>query len=246
MSGFRRDHFPVGIARGDVARERPDIGDVGDLFGVAVDHGAVAVARRGNQLRDEADGDLRRAFALLGRRDGLFPRYRGRAEVDGGVISSACLYELPVYDANPQAYKRKAIPQTNEPVPEGMFPDSIAGLPAMKNGCGPQISNDGRVNCAGGYGTVSRQLVAVYFERWPENTPKLKEWSHLDPTAKWSHLQDPDVNEEVRGGGKVCSCQFTIMRHSILRQFERQQTIHMVLSLGGCSHNDLRRVSRII
>jgi len=126
------------------------------------------------------------------------------AEVDRGVISSACLYELPVYDANSQAYDRKVVPQTNEPVPEGMFPDSIAGLPAMKNGhCGPQISNDGRVNCAGGYGTVSRQLVAVYFERWPENTPKLKEWSHLDPTAKWSHLQDPDVNEEVRGGGKV-------------------------------------------
>lgn len=117
------------------------------------------------------------------------------AEVDGGVISSACLYELPVYDANPQAYDRKVVPQTNEPAPEGMFPDSIAGLPAMKNGhCGPQISNDGRVNCAGRYGTVSRQLVAVYFERWPENTPKLKEWSHL---------QDPDVNDEVRGGGKV-------------------------------------------
>jgi len=98
------------------------------------------------------------------------------AEVDRGVISSACHYELPVYDANSQAYDRKVVPQTNEPVPEGMFPDSIAGLPAMKNGhCGPQISNDGRVNCAGGYGTVSRQLVAVYFERWPENTPKLKE-----------------------------------------------------------------------
>jgi hypothetical protein len=128
------------------------------------------------------------------------------AEVDGGVISSVCLYELPVYDANPQAYDRKVVPQTNEPVLEGMFPDSIAGLPAMKNGCGPQISNDGRVNCAGGYGTISRQLVAVYFERWPENTPKLKEWSHLDPTAKWSHLQDPEVNEEVRGGGKVLRC----------------------------------------
>jgi hypothetical protein len=117
------------------------------------------------------------------------------AEVDGDVISSACLYELPVYDTNPQAYDRQVVPQMNEPVPEGMFPDSIAGLPAMNNGhCGPQISNDGRVNCAGGYGTVSRQLVAVYFERWPENTPGLKEGSHL---------QDPDVNEEVHEGGKV-------------------------------------------
>ncbi len=125
------------------------------------------------------------------------------AEVDHASLSSTCLQQLALYVANP-AYERPIKPQVNEPTPDGMFPDSVAGLPAMnKGGCGPQLEFDGRVNCGGGYGTVSRQLVAVYFERWPENTPKLKEWSHLDPTAKWSHLQDPDVNEEVRGGGKV-------------------------------------------
>jgi len=125
------------------------------------------------------------------------------AEVDHASLSSTCLQQLALYVANP-AYERPIKPQVNEPTPDGMFPDSVAGLPAMnRGGCGPQLEFDGRVNCGGGYGTVTRQLVAVYFERWPENTPKLKEWSHLDPTAKWSHLQDPDVNEEVRGGGKV-------------------------------------------
>jgi hypothetical protein len=118
-------------------------------------------------------------------------------------ISQPCLDQLARYVANP-AYDRPIKPQVKVPTPPGMFPDSIAGLPVMNNGhCGPQLEFDGVVECAGGYGTVSRQLVAVYFERWPENTPKLKEWSHLDPTAKWSHLQDPEVNEEVRGGGKV-------------------------------------------
>jgi len=129
-------------------------------------------------------------------------------EVDGGVISSACLHELPVYDANPQAYDRKVVAQTNEPVPEGMFPDSIAGLPVMKNAhCGPQISSDGRVDCAAGYGTVAKQLVAVYCEKWPKDTEKLSEWSRLDPSAKWSHLDNPDVREEVRKGGKVLRSQ---------------------------------------
>jgi hypothetical protein len=125
------------------------------------------------------------------------------ADVDHASLSSTCLQQLALYVANP-AYERPIKPQVNEPTPDGMFPGSVAGLPAMnKGGCGPQVECDGRVNCGGGYGTVARQLVAVYFERWPENTPKLKEWSHLDPTVKWSHLQDPDVNEEVRGGGKV-------------------------------------------
>ena len=31
LPGFGRDHFPVGIARGNVAREGPHVGDVGDL-----------------------------------------------------------------------------------------------------------------------------------------------------------------------------------------------------------------------
>lgn len=125
------------------------------------------------------------------------------AEVDHAVLSSVCLQQLALYVANP-AYERPIKPQVNVPTPDGMFPDSLAGLPAMKNGhCGPQLEFDGRVNCAGGYGTVARQLVAVYFERWPENTDKLNEWSHLDRTAKWSHLDNPDVTEEIRKSGKV-------------------------------------------
>ena len=42
LPGFGGDQFPVGIARADVAREGPDVGDVGHLVGIAVDHRAVA------------------------------------------------------------------------------------------------------------------------------------------------------------------------------------------------------------
>jgi hypothetical protein len=66
LFGFGRDYFPVGIARGDVAREGPHLRDVGDLFGIAVDNGAGTVARGGDQLGDEADCDLGGAAAQLG------------------------------------------------------------------------------------------------------------------------------------------------------------------------------------
>jgi hypothetical protein len=117
------------------------------------------------------------------------------AEVDHASLSSACLQQLALYIDN-AAYERPIKPQVNEPTPDGMFPDSVAGLPAMNNGhCGPQLKFDGRVNCAGGYGTTARQLVAVYFERWPENSSKPKEWSHVGSQTA--------VTEEVRETGKV-------------------------------------------
>ena len=58
--------FQFGIARADVAREGPDVGDVGHLVGVAVDHRAVLGARHRDQLRPEAHRDLRGLAALLG------------------------------------------------------------------------------------------------------------------------------------------------------------------------------------
>ena len=58
LFGCGRDYFPVGIARGDVARERPRLPVVGDLFGIAVNYGPGSVARGGEQLGDEVDCGL--------------------------------------------------------------------------------------------------------------------------------------------------------------------------------------------
>src|SRR5207237_3378214 len=54
---FGRHQLPVGVARGCLARERPDVGDVADVHGIAVDHLAVLVVRGGDQLGVEAGRD---------------------------------------------------------------------------------------------------------------------------------------------------------------------------------------------
>src|SRR5690348_64908 len=70
-SGARvgRHELPVGIARRDVARKGPDVSDVGDLVGIAVDHVAGLVARHRDELGHEPDRELRGAIAQLSGRD---------------------------------------------------------------------------------------------------------------------------------------------------------------------------------
>src|SRR5664279_4256219 len=69
LPGFGCDQFPVRIARRQIAGECPDVGDVGHLLGIAVDHVAVLVARHRYQLALEAHGQLRGASAKFGGSD---------------------------------------------------------------------------------------------------------------------------------------------------------------------------------
>ncbi|MGB6192690.1 MAG: hypothetical protein WBF42_09505 [Terracidiphilus sp.] len=118
------------------------------------------------------------------------------AEVDHGALSAACLQQLEVYVANPDSYQRPFKPQVNEPVPDGMFPDSIAGLPVMNNrACRPQHLFLGFVDCAASYGSGLKTDVVVYITRWPDGSNK--------PTAR-NHLgsQRPEATE-VRAGANV-------------------------------------------
>src|SRR5207237_9424405 len=82
LPGFGRDQLPVGIARGDVAREGPHVGDLGDAVGRALDDGARAVARDRNELRHETHRHLRGAAAQLGG-DDLRLVDRHEARLDG-------------------------------------------------------------------------------------------------------------------------------------------------------------------
>jgi hypothetical protein len=155
------------------------------------------------------------------------------AEVDHAGLSSACLQQLALYIDNP-AYERP-IKQVNEPTPDGMFPDSVAGLPAMNNGhCGPQLKFDGRVTCAGGYGTSVKQLVAVYFERWPENSNKPHEWSHVG--------NQTDVTEEVRATGKILRYQGKWYSGVQGADGKSMQYEHKVNSYVWCSANTVVEV----
>ena len=121
-------------------------------------------------------------------------------EVDGGTISKACLWQLELYVANP-AYERPIKPQANEPIPDGMFPESLAGLHVTKNKhCGPRLEFSGRVMCTAGYGTETEQLVAVLIEEWPDS-----EQSTVPPPWDPSYRdhEHATVTEEQRPHGKV-------------------------------------------
>src|SRR5262249_60662318 len=69
------DELPVGIARGEVTREGPDVGHIGGPLRIALDHVARLVAGYRNKLRDETHRDLGGAAAQLGAGDvGLLDR----------------------------------------------------------------------------------------------------------------------------------------------------------------------------
>ncbi len=117
------------------------------------------------------------------------------AEVDHASISSTCLEQLGVYVANPGGFARGFTPPANEPIPDGMFPDSIAGFPVMNNRhCGPRNLFYGLLDCSAGYGSFSKQAVVVYIRQWPEGSKK---------PAVFSHIGNPSRTTELRSGGSV-------------------------------------------
>jgi hypothetical protein len=121
-----------------------------------------------------------------------------RLEFSG--VSMACLDQLARYAGNSptaQASQQRSI----EPIPDGMFPDRIAGLPVMKNRhCGPKLAFSGRRMCAAGYGSEIREDVAVYIEEWP-GTEKATEPPSWNPLYT-DHLQARISAEVWPGGGK--------------------------------------------
>jgi hypothetical protein len=120
--------------------------------------------------------------------------------VDGGEISKDCLRVLAGHSGGDPAK-----PLVPEPIPDGMFPDSIADVPVMRNKhCGPRLLFSGLVTCAAGYGQempVRQLLVTVYVEEWPDagkpNEPA--DWApHYNDHARAS------VSAETwPGGGKL-------------------------------------------
>jgi hypothetical protein len=82
-----------------------------------------------------------------------------------------------------------------------MFPDTPAGLPVVQNRqCSPRDAHSGQVLCVSGYGTETKQLVAVLIGEFPDSAQSLKrtEWkpSYTD------HAQ-ARVSLETRPGGQI-------------------------------------------
>lgn len=115
------------------------------------------------------------------------------SDVDHGIISRTCLQVLAGYARSPAKFL---------PIPQGMFPDTLAGLPVMNNKhCGPQLSFSGRVMCAAGYGaSISEELVAVYIETYPGTHENIQA-SQWRPT--YTDYKQATVIEEMRFGSKI-------------------------------------------
>jgi hypothetical protein len=126
-------------------------------------------------------------------------------EVDAGPISRICLVQLNSYVANP-AYDRPIKPQLREPVPPGMFPNSLAGIPMEGSSCGPRLEFTGRLRCTAGYGMQSHTVVvSVSIEEFPgEELPGAEQ--SINP-EKWkppyTDHEQATVNSETRAGGKI-------------------------------------------
>src|SRR5262249_4589880 len=69
LPGLRCQQLPIRITRTYVTRKRPNIGDVGYSFSVAVNNIAILVACHRNKFRLKANGDLGIAPSQFGSRD---------------------------------------------------------------------------------------------------------------------------------------------------------------------------------
>jgi hypothetical protein len=137
--------------------------------------------------------------------------------VDHAGVSKTCLWQLDLYAANPAlGYARSMKPQVNEPIPEGMFPDSLGGVPLMKNKhCGPRLEFSGRVMCAAGYGSETKELVAVYIEEWPEEEQSTRP-SVLETTVHRS--QGGNSNRGIASGREGLAIPRSTIRLVLLAQ----------------------------
>src|SRR5262249_45369756 len=66
VGSLRGDQLPVRIARVDLARKSPDVGDLLDALGVTADHLAAPVARGRDELTNKLNRDLRSPVLELG------------------------------------------------------------------------------------------------------------------------------------------------------------------------------------
>ena len=92
------------------------------------------------------------------------------SEVDHGIISRECIQELPTYIAMAYTYSPQFhAPAHYEPIPPGMFPDNLFGIPVISDRhCGPRLLFSGRLLCIAHYGPETNQLVNISIEEFPD------------------------------------------------------------------------------
>src|SRR5262245_11240510 len=133
VGSLRGNQLPVGIARGDLARERPDVRHLLDALGIARNHRAAPVAGGRDQLAHELYGDLSGAVLQLGL-DNVGPFDPDKALVD--LLAAA----LAVGDGAGKPVVDLAAQQSLEGLAiafgEGGDDDLVGGARALDEGIG--------------------------------------------------------------------------------------------------------------
>ena len=109
-----------------------------------------------------------------------------------GWITETCLSQLALHASTPASH---------EPIPEGLFPDSISGLLMKRKQCGPRLSFDGRVECGAAYGTEAKEsLAVVHVDEFPEleHSTKPPAWN-----PGYTDHNEAKIAEESLPDGKV-------------------------------------------
>jgi hypothetical protein len=121
-------------------------------------------------------------------------------QLESVQLSKTCLDQLKTYISNP-TLNRPIKPKVNEPIPDGMFPDTLAGLPVVQNKhCTPRDAFSGQVMCVSGYGTETKQLVAISIGEFPGSSQLLKP---TDWKPQYTDHAQARVRAEMRPGGQI-------------------------------------------
>jgi hypothetical protein len=95
-------------------------------------------------------------------------------QLESAQLSKTCLDQLKTYIGNP-TLNRTIKPKVNEPMPDGLFSDTLAGMPVVQNKqCSPRDEFSGQELCVSGYGTETKQLVRISIGEFPGPPQPLK------------------------------------------------------------------------
>ncbi len=134
-------------------------------------------------------------------------------QLNSPELSKTCVDRLKDYIGS-TAFDRPLKHRIDEPIPDGMFPDIVAGLSVMKNKrCSPRDVFSGLVVCHSGYGTDSKEWVGVDVLAFPGSTQAQqatywKQQSGTDQDLAYASLEMRVGGQVLRSRGPVCNSFF--------------------------------------
>jgi len=134
-------------------------------------------------------------------------------QLNSAELCKTCLNRLAYYIAIPD-FDRPIKSRDNEPISNGMFPDTVAGLSVEKNKrCSPRDVFSGLVVCHSGYGTGARESVGVDVLAFPgvtqsEKATYWKQQYSTDQDLSYASIETRAGGQVLRSRGPVCNSFF--------------------------------------